>query len=65
MGRRWAHLPNGGWLDQLGAALELKPDTVKGSVGDNTHKATSRHPWRMDDAKVTYPVSGTWAVIRG
>jgi uncharacterized protein len=44
-----------GWLDKLDAALELKPDSVKGyTVGDNTHKATSRYPWRMDDEKIAY-----------
>lgn len=38
-----------GWLDDLEAALALKPDSVKGyTVGDNTHKETARHPWRMD-----------------
>jgi uncharacterized protein len=44
-----------GWLDSLDHALSLKPDSMKGyTVGDNTHKATSRWPWRMDDEKVTY-----------
>jgi predicted TIM-barrel fold metal-dependent hydrolase len=38
-----------GWLDDLEAALELRPDSVKGyTVGDNTHKETARYPWRMD-----------------
>lgn len=38
-----------GWLDDLDAAIELKPDSVKGyTVGDNTHKDTARYPWRMD-----------------
>ena len=38
-----------GWLESLDAALELKPDSVKGyTVGDNTHKETARYPWRMD-----------------
>lgn len=38
-----------GWLDDLDAALELRPDSVKGyTVGDNTHKDLARHPWRMD-----------------
>ncbi|WP_374405205.1 amidohydrolase family protein [Pelagerythrobacter sp.] len=38
-----------GWLDDLDAALELKPDSLKGyTVGDNTHKDLARHPWRMD-----------------
>ncbi len=44
-----------GWLEQLDAALELRPDSVKGyTVGDNTHKETSRYPWRMDDEDVAY-----------
>jgi hypothetical protein len=44
-----------GWLDSLDHALALQPDSMKGyTVGDNTHKATSRWPWRMDDEKVTY-----------
>lgn len=45
-----------GWLDELDAALELRPDSVKGyTVGDNTHKETSAYPWRMDDEAVMYP----------
>jgi uncharacterized protein len=44
-----------GWLDNLDAALALKPDSMKGyTIGDNTHKDLSRYPWRMDDEKVTY-----------
>jgi uncharacterized protein len=44
-----------GWLDHLDAALARKPDSMKGyTIGDNTHKDTSRYPWRMDDQKVTY-----------
>jgi uncharacterized protein len=44
-----------GWLDNLDAALALKPDSMKGyTIGDNTHKETSRYPWRMDDEKLTY-----------
>jgi uncharacterized protein len=43
------------WLDAIDAAIELKPDSWKGyTIGDNTHKYTSRYPWRMDDEKVTY-----------
>jgi uncharacterized protein len=43
------------WLDDLYAALALKPDSMKGyTIGDNTHKSTSRYPWRMDDEKVAY-----------
>jgi hypothetical protein len=38
-----------GWLDDLDAAIALKPDSLKGyTVGDNTHKESARHPWRMD-----------------
>jgi uncharacterized protein len=44
-----------GWLENLDAALALKPDSMKGyTIGDNTHKQTSRYPWRMDDERVTY-----------
>ena len=44
-----------GWLDAVDHAMTLKPDSVKGyTVGDNTHKETSRYPWRMDDEKMTY-----------
>lgn len=38
-----------GWLTDLEAALELKPDSVKGyTVGDAINPHSSRHPWRMD-----------------
>ena len=44
-----------GWLEKVDAALELKPESMKGyTIGDNTHKETSRYPWRMDDEKVAY-----------
>ena len=44
-----------GWLEKVDAALELKPESMKGyTIGDNTHKDISRYPWRMDDEKVTY-----------
>jgi uncharacterized protein len=44
-----------GWLDKVDAALGLKPESMKGyTIGDNTHKDTSRYPWRMDDEKVAY-----------
>ena len=44
-----------GWLDAVDHAMSLKPDSVKGyTVGDNTHKETSRYPWRMDDEKMAY-----------
>ena len=44
-----------GWLEELDRALALKPDSVKGyTIGDVLSPRTSRHPWRMDDEKVTY-----------
>jgi uncharacterized protein len=44
-----------GWLEKVDAALELKPESMKGyTIGDNTHKELSRYPWRMDDEKVAY-----------
>jgi uncharacterized protein len=44
-----------GWLEKLDAGLALKPESCKGyTIGDNTHKETSRYPWRMDDEKVAY-----------
>jgi uncharacterized protein len=44
-----------GWLEMVDAALESKPESMKGyTIGDNTHKETSRYPWRMDDEKVAY-----------
>jgi uncharacterized protein len=44
-----------GWLEKLQAALDNKPDSVKGyTIGDNTHKNLSKYPWRMDDEKVAY-----------
>jgi predicted TIM-barrel fold metal-dependent hydrolase len=45
-----------GWLDAIdhGTAV-LKPAGWKGyTIGDNTHKETSRFPWLMDDEQVTY-----------
>jgi predicted TIM-barrel fold metal-dependent hydrolase len=46
-----------GWMEQLDHALaDLKPDSMKGyTIGDNTHKELSRHPWRLDDEKLVYP----------
>ena len=45
-----------GWLEAIDRAIaELKPDSFKGyTVGDNTHKATSKYPWRLDDEQVAY-----------
>ena len=46
-----------GWMEQVDQAIkELKPDSFKGyTIGDNTNKALSKHPWRMDDEKLVYP----------
>ena len=46
-----------GWMESLDRAIEvLKPDSMKGyTIGDNTHKNLSRHPWHMDDEKLVYP----------
>ena len=44
-----------GWLDHLQGSIERKPESIKGyTVGDNTNKDEAKHPWRMDDEKVTY-----------
>jgi uncharacterized protein len=43
------------WLQDLEAALARRPESIKGyTVGDNTNKDAAKHPWRMDDEKVTY-----------
>jgi predicted TIM-barrel fold metal-dependent hydrolase len=46
-----------GWMEQIDYAIEtLKPDSMKGyTIGDNTHKDLSKHPWRLDDEKLVYP----------
>jgi uncharacterized protein len=46
-----------GWLEEVDRAIaDLKPDSFKGyTIGDNTHKDKSVHPWRMDDEKLVYP----------
>ena len=46
-----------GWVEQVDKAIqELKPDSFKGyTIGDNTNKNLSKHPWRMDDEKLLYP----------
>ena len=46
-----------GWLEEIDRAIaEDKPDAFKGyTIGDNTHKELSRHPWRLDDEKLVYP----------
>jgi predicted TIM-barrel fold metal-dependent hydrolase len=46
-----------GWLDAIDRDIEtLRPDSMKGyTIGDNTHKELSKHPWRLDDEKLVYP----------
>jgi uncharacterized protein len=46
-----------GWMEQVDHAIkDLKPDSFKGyTIGDNTNKNLSKHPWRMDDEKLVYP----------
>jgi predicted TIM-barrel fold metal-dependent hydrolase len=46
-----------GWMEQVDHAIrDLKPDSMKGyTIGDNSHKELSRHPWRLDDEKLVYP----------
>jgi predicted TIM-barrel fold metal-dependent hydrolase len=46
-----------GWMDKVDHDIAvLKPDSFKGyTVGDNTNKHLSRHPWRLDDEKLLYP----------
>jgi predicted TIM-barrel fold metal-dependent hydrolase len=46
-----------GWLEGIDrAATEFKPDSWKGyTIGDNTHKETSRYPWHTDNEKLVYP----------
>jgi predicted TIM-barrel fold metal-dependent hydrolase len=46
-----------GWLESIDRAIaELKPDSMKGyTIGDNTNKHLSKHPWRLDDEKLVYP----------
>jgi uncharacterized protein len=46
-----------GWMEQIDHAIaDLKPDSMKGyTIGDNTHKDMSKHPWRLDDEKLVYP----------
>ncbi len=46
-----------GWLEAIDRDIEtLKPDSMKGyTIGDNTHKELSKHPWFLDDEKLVYP----------
>ncbi|MEJ0016557.1 MAG: amidohydrolase family protein [Acetobacteraceae bacterium] len=45
-----------GWMEALDHAIALGPDSFKGyTIGDNTHKATSHYPWRLDDEVLVYP----------
>jgi predicted TIM-barrel fold metal-dependent hydrolase len=44
-------------MEQVDHAIrDLKPDSMKGyTIGDNSHKELSKHPWRLDDEKLVYP----------
>jgi predicted TIM-barrel fold metal-dependent hydrolase len=46
-----------GWMDAIDAMIATwRPDSWKGyTVGDNTNKQLSRHPFRLDDEKLMYP----------
>jgi predicted TIM-barrel fold metal-dependent hydrolase len=46
-----------GWMEAIDRDIEtLKPDSMKCySVGDNTNKALSKHPFHMNDEKLMYP----------
>jgi predicted TIM-barrel fold metal-dependent hydrolase len=46
-----------GWLEAIDRDIELlKPDSMKGyTIGDNSHKDLSKHPWHLDDEKLVYP----------
>ena len=45
-----------GWIEAMERDIEtLKPDSMKGyTIGDNTNKNLSRHPWHLDDEKLAY-----------
>ncbi|MEO7134000.1 MAG: amidohydrolase family protein [Vicinamibacterales bacterium] len=46
-----------GWMDAIDRDIEtLRPDSMKGyTIGDNTNKNMSKHPWHLDDEKLVYP----------
>jgi predicted TIM-barrel fold metal-dependent hydrolase len=46
-----------GWLEAIDRDIAtLKPDSMKGyTIGDNTNKNLSVHPWLLDDEKLVYP----------
>ena len=46
-----------GRMDEVDRAIATSsPNSWKGyTVGDNTHKELSTHPWRMDDENLVYP----------
>src|SRR5262249_54745707 len=45
------------WMEAIEHALaDLKPDSMKGyTIGDNTNKNLSKHPWRLDEENLFYP----------
>ena len=46
-----------GWMEAIDRDIAtLKPDSMKGyTIGDNTNKDLSKHPWLLDDEKLVYP----------
>jgi predicted TIM-barrel fold metal-dependent hydrolase len=46
-----------GWIEGIDRAIaEFKPDSWKGyTLGDNTYKELSHHPYHLDDEKLMYP----------
>ncbi|MEO8133026.1 MAG: amidohydrolase family protein, partial [Betaproteobacteria bacterium] len=52
-----------GWMDAIDRDIEtLKPDSMKGyTIGDNTNKNLSKHPWHLDDEKLLYPAYAKFA----
>ena len=46
-----------GWMEAIDRDIEtLRPDSMKGyTIGDNTNKNMSKHPWHLDDEKLVYP----------
>ncbi|MFZ2651274.1 MAG: amidohydrolase family protein, partial [Burkholderiaceae bacterium] len=52
-----------GWLEAIDRDIELlKPDSMKGyTIGDNSHKDLSKHPWHLDDEKLVYPAYAKFA----
>ena len=52
-----------GWMEAIDRDIEThRPDSMKGyTIGDNSHKELSRHPWHLDDEKLVYPAYAKFA----